>query len=341
MNIKKEWKYHIVLGAFLIVMELFQDLVLGGKKQLLENFVPEVFLFKATFFITAISIYFINFKIVCPRYIKKEKSIQFLIAVTFMLLLFAGIRYVLEEIILFHSIGIHNYYEPSRRLYFYVFDNSYYAIKPILYSTLVYLAIKLLETRDYNKAELDFLKSQISPHFLFNTLNAFYVELIDDKPETAKDIHKLSELLRYVTYDSQKDVVFLANEIKFLKEYIHFFQKRFEDDFSVDFQTTGEVKNQQIPALILVHFIENLFKHGVVNDKNNPASIKLQIDEQYITLTTKNKTLSSEKFMESGIGTQNIKRRLLTLFNTNYQLVYCDKTPYFSTYLKMPVWKKS
>ncbi|WP_162274042.1 sensor histidine kinase [Polaribacter reichenbachii] len=273
----------------------------------------------------------------CPDYLKKTKVVQFIVAIVGLILLFAGLRYVLQEIVLFNFTGIHNYYETSRRPIFYIIDNSYYAIKAILYSTLIYLAIKFMETNDHNKAELNLLKSQISPHFLFNTLNAFYVELIDDKPETAKDIHKLSELLRYVTYDSQKDVVLLKNEIQFLKDYIHFFNKRFESDFSVTFQVTGNLKNQEIPSLILIHFIENLFKHGVVNDKKNPATINIIIHEQFIEVSTRNKILTSDKFMESGIGTQNVKRRLTTLFNTNYKLVYTKETPYFNTYLKMPL----
>ncbi|QXP58776.1 sensor histidine kinase [Olleya sp. HaHaR_3_96] len=337
MNIKKEWIYHGSLALLILALQLLQVFVLKEKQGF---FKLQSMLLEATFYSTCIIIYFINFKIVCPYYLKRIKIAQFLIALVVLLLSFAGIRYLLEEVILFNIAGFHNYYEATRRVTFYILDNSYYAIKPILYSTLVYLAIKIMETNNHNKAELDHLKSQISPHFLFNTLNAFYVELIDDKPETAKDIHKLSELLRYVTYDSQKDFVFLSNDIKFLEDYIHFFKKRFENEFSVDFQVSGVVHNQQIPALVLIHFIENLFKHGVVNDKNNPATINLVIDEAFIILRTRNKILTSEKFMASGIGTKNVKRRLSTLFNSNYELVYTDDTPYFNTHLKMPVWKK-
>lgn len=337
MSIKKEWKYHLTLASLLVVMESFEDFVLGGKQAFLKNFELQIFWLIITFYVPYIIIYFINFKIVCPTYLKKIKIIQFLVSVVLMVLLFAGIRYLLQEVLLFNITGIHNYYEDSRRLSYYLFDNTYYAIKPILYSTLIYLAITFMETKDHNRAELDLLKSQISPHFLFNTLNAFYVELIDDKPDTAKDIHKLSELLRYVTYDSQKDFVLLSDEIKFLKDYIHFFNKRFENDFSVDFQVSGDVKSQQIPSLILIHFIENLFKHGVINDKNNPATIQIDIDDQFVVLTTKNKILTSEKFMESGIGTNNVKRRLSALFNSNYELLYKDEMPYFNTYLKMPL----
>lgn len=80
-----------------------------------------------------------------------------------------------------------------------------------------------------------------------------------------------------------------------------------------------------------------MFKHGIVNDKNSPARIHIIIAEKFIELSTKNKILTSEKFMESGIGTNNVKRRLSALFNSNYELVYNNKSPYFNTYLKMPL----
>ena len=75
----------------------------------------------------------------------------------------------------------------------------------------------------------------------------------------------------------------------------------------------------------------------MVNDKNNPATIHINIDDRYVELTTNNKVLTSEKFMESGIGTNNVKRRLATLFNSDYELEYNNKEPYFNTYLKMPI----
>ncbi|KZS42388.1 hypothetical protein AWE51_02805 [Aquimarina aggregata] len=337
MKLKKEWLYHIAIALVLLLMGYFEDFVLGGKERLLKNFEPIYLALNVTFYISSIVIYFLNFRITCPKYLKKESILQFGIALLVLILLFAGVRYFLQEIVLFQFTGMHNYYEDSRKLSYYVFDNSYYAISTILYSTLIYLTIKFIEEKDHSRAELDLLKSQISPHFLFNTLNAFYVELIEDKPNTAKDIHRLSELLRYVTYESQQDFVSLENEIIFLKDYIHFFEKRYEDELSVSFSLKGEVTGQQIPSLILIHFVENLFKHGVINDKEAPAQIEINITKKSLELTTKNKMTSSDKHMESGIGTKNIQKRLTTLFNGNYSLNYTTNHPYFSTYLKIPL----
>ncbi|MBQ0736311.1 sensor histidine kinase [Aquimarina celericrescens] len=336
MFFKKEWKYHLVLALILIGLEIMK-MLLTQELNITKSFDTSHLWLRATFIISCTVIYFTNFKLVCPRFLKKNTLTQFFISVPVLIFTFAAVRYVLEEIIVFEITGQHNYYEESRRFWYYIVDNSYFALPPILYSTMVYLVLKLIEDKDLNKAELDLLKSQISPHFLFNTLNAFYVELIDDKPKVAKDIHKLSELLRYVTYDSKQDFVSLQSEIQFLKDYIHFFNKRFEEELSIQFLITGSIQNQQIPSLVLIHFVENLFKHGVVNDKNNPAEIKITITDKYLTLKTRNKILSSEKYMDSGIGTENIRRRLNAIFNMRYTMQSKTEKHYFFTYLKIPL----
>jgi LytS/YehU family sensor histidine kinase len=163
------------------------------------------------------------------------------------------------------------------------------------------------------------------------------VELIDDKPKTAKDIYKLSELLRFVTYESQEDFIELKNEIKFLEDYIYFYYKRFENELFIDFNLNGTIGLQKIPSLILIHFVENVFKHGIINDKKNPAKISISITDNHLELRTENKFLASEKYTSKGIGKTNIKRRLTALFNSDFDLVYKDKNDYFSAYLKIPV----
>ncbi len=326
-------------------MDFFEDYAIGGKQRFLRNFQPPYFWLIVTFYITSVIVYFINFKIVCPALLPKNKIVQFCFAVLVLIGLFAGIRFLIQEVVLYKLTGYHNYFEESKRLTYYLVDNSYYAIKPILYSTVIYLIIEFIKSKErvfdmqlaHSRAELDLLKSQISPHFLFNTLNAFYVELIEDKPDTARDIHKLSELLRYVTYESKQDFILLQKEVDFLEDYIYFFNKRFEKELAVNFQVEGDIEDQKIPSLVLIHFVENLFKHGVVNDKKHPADIKIRIEDGFVTLTTRNKFIASEKYMESGIGMENVKRRLTVAFGLDHELKYTADTTYFSTYLKIPV----
>jgi sensor histidine kinase YesM len=346
MEFKKIWKYHLLVIVIVLLMGFWNDYYFGGIDRLKDNFKHPIFLFflisKLVFFI----IYFLNFYWLSPRTLKGKKIIHFSIGALLLLVAFAVLRYFLEEVVLFKITGLHNYSDEGRsNLLFYFFDNTFFSVKSVLYSTSLYLFFQFSENKnkmhqleiDHKKAEVSYLKSQISPHFLFNTLNAFYVELIDDKPETAKDIHKLSQLLRFVTYEAQADFLPLENEIGFLKDYIYFYHKRYEDQLFVDFNIEGLVNGKQIPSLILIHFIENVFKHGTINDKNNPAKINLIINENYLILQTENKFIASEKYSHKGIGKSNIQRRLTAIYKTNFELNYQTKNDYFSTYLKIPL----
>jgi len=259
---------------------------------------------------------------------------------------FAIIRYLLEEVILGYLLDSHFFSDKrSRNFGYYATAGFSYALKAIIYSTLLFLLFQYIDNKnkisqlllEHKKAELSFLKSQISPHFLFNVLNTFYGELLENQPQTAKDIHKLSELLRYVTYNSSQDFMPLKKEVQFIEDYIYFFRKRFENELHVNFTVKGKITNQKVPSLVFIHFIENLFKHGVVNDKSNPAEIEVKIKGDCITLKTRNTILSSEKYMESGVGSENVKKRLITLFNSRFELNYSHNSSYFESFVKIPL----
>jgi sensor histidine kinase YesM len=343
---KKYWKYHLILALVLVTLELLEDFFLKGIDGLLSNFTLRHFISGSIFFFTAIVIYTVNFKLVCPNFLLKNKVLKIVLGFGLLIVLFSSIRFFLEEVIVFYITGNHNYYLENLTALGYLGDNYFFAVKPIIYSTTIFFVIKNKEKRELtfrlqlakSKAELDLLKSQISPHFLFNTLNSFYVELIDEKPDTADDIQRLSELLRHVIYDSKGDFITLDKEIRFLQDYVHFFRKRYEDNLFVDFIIDGNSSTKKIPSLTLINFVENLFKHGIVNDKNDVALIHLKIEEKFIILKTRNKKNNSDKLMHSGIGNKNVQKRLDVLFpNNEYKLDFSDENNYFETTLKIPV----
>ncbi|MEO9570786.1 MAG: histidine kinase [Polaribacter sp.] len=263
-----------------------------------------------------------------------------------MIFTFAGIRFLLEEVILLYFLDIHNYnLKQDNIIFIYLTDSFIYAFKACLYSTIVYLLFKYNENKsklhqlniEHKQAQLTTLKAQISPHFLFNTLNNFYSELYDEKPETAKAILKLSQLLRYVTYEASEDFMPIKKEIDFIEDYIYFFKRRYEDNFQIHLEINGTIENQQIPSLILIHFIENVCKHGIINDKNRPAKIKINISNKEIEISTENHINNSEKYMDSGIGTENIKQRLAVIFKDSYILEAQKTDTKFKAYLKFPL----
>jgi two-component system LytT family sensor kinase len=341
---KKQWYFHIGLVLIIVLMDLFSDYVYGGGKGFLRNFqLPlnynQIIMYTATFTTYAVNYYFVS-----PYTLGKKHYWRFAIGVIFLIIIFGRVRYLLEEVILYHFTGKHNYFEESRKFLFYTFDNSIFAIKSILYSTVVYYFFEFAANQsrlhklelDYNKAELNLLKSQIEPHFLFNTLNTFYTDLIDVQPKVAKDIYRLSQLLRYVTYEAGNEFMPLSKEIKFIEDYIYLHRKRFEDTLFLEYTVEGIVGEQRVPSLVFIHFVENIFKHGMINNAAFPAKIKIQITEREVIIETSNSISSSEKYTNTGIGKDNLERRLSAIYKEDFVLLYTNSNVVFTTLLKLP-----
>lgn len=340
---KKEFIFNIVLILVLIIIDVTGDYIVDKTK--LVSFWKLYFSLSVTFFITSLLVYFLNY-IGTLRFLLQRKYWQYTLFFILLIILFGCTRFFLEEVVLFKITGNHNYNlnRPLRKLLFiYGLDSFYYTLRIVLISSLICLVFKNLRDKKamyelslaHQKAQLATLKSQISPHFLFNTLNNFYVELYDDKPETAKDVLKLAQLLRYVTYETSDDFVSLEKEVDFVKDYLHFFKRRYENDFNVSFIIKGEIKEQKVLSLVLIHFIENVCKHGIINDKNRPAIIKLDITEKTLDLNVENYNNTSQKHEESGIGTENIQRRLKVVYEDNYILEQQKSNETFKAYLKI------
>lgn len=343
MNLKNTFKYHLLLGFIIVLMHIFDEY----KKIGTDVFFNQLSLgiaYLTTFNIAFFGTYIFNYKVVCPNTLAKKKIFQFIIGLISLFFVFAGIRYFMEEIVMYNITGFHNYSDRTRTFWFYIFDNSYYALKAGLFSSFMYFLFSYLRSLskihelqiEHQKAELDVLKTQLEPHFLFNTLNAFYSELAETQPKTAKGILKLSELLRYLTYDAHKDYMTLEKEIKFIKDYIYFYEKRFENNLFFNLKIIGNIQGQKVPSLTLIHFIENIFKHGIISNKKYPAEIKIEVNEIYLILETKNKVSNVKNYSSTGIGKENLQKRLQLLFETNYQFHYKNEKGFYSTYLKIP-----
>ena len=345
MEIKNTLKYHLIVAFIIVLMDLLRTYITGGYGNFLAKIQPIGILYKVTFYITFFSVYAINIKFICPRTLAKKNLGLFILGLFSLFFIFAGIRYFLEEIVVYSIGGFHNYHESKRVFWFYVFDNSYYSLQIILFSTFIYLLLMYLKNNhkinqlklEQQKAELGVLKMQLEPHFLFNTLNVFYTELVETQPETAKGIHKLSELLRHLTYEAQQEYVQLKKELKFIEDYIYFYKKRFEDNLFLNFTIKGNVQDQEISSLVLIHFVENIFKHGIVNSKHDPASIQIQVNETHLILETQNKISNVKNYSSQGIGRDNLQKRLHLMYQDNHTFTYNETDNSYHSYLKIPI----
>jgi two-component system, LytTR family, sensor histidine kinase AlgZ len=160
-------------------------------------------------------------------------------------------------------------------------------------------------------AELTFLKAQINPHFLFNTLNNLYYLAFTNSPNTTEVIAKLSQMMRYMIYDSNHEKVILSKEIEYIENYISLEKLRLNNHIPINFEVEGDVSQVKIVPLILITFLENAFKHGVSNNSTNAFIIlKLLVKDNQLIYTVENSKLESNNHEKSGIGLINVKRRL-------------------------------
>jgi len=177
-------------------------------------------------------------------------------------------------------------------------------------------------------AELNFLKAQINPHFLFNTLNNLYYLAYTKSDNTTEVIAKLSQMMRYMIFDSNHPKVPLSKEIEYMENYISLERLRLNNQIPVKFMIKGNVENAWITPLIFITFLENAFKHGVSNNNPNAwvnISIELAGDQCIYQVENSKPEEKSDIHEKSGIGLQNVQRRLELSYPDKFQLNMEDK----------------
>lgn len=176
---------------------------------------------------------------------------------------------------------------------------------------------------DKANAELSFLKAQINPHFLFNTLNNIYTLAATMSEYTAESIMKLSNIMRYVTDDVREEYVPMEDEVAFIRDYIDLHRLRLGDKMNVNFVVSGKTGDKKIAPLILMTFIENVFKYGISSHEPSVIDIHLETTDTDIRFFCQNKLYETKRQTESpgtGIGIANTKQRLDHLYAGKYEL---------------------
>ncbi len=192
------------------------------------------------------------------------------------------------------------------------------------------------------EAELNFLKSQINPHFLFNSLNAVYF-LIDKGNRTARTaLLKFSDMLRYQLYECNGEKIPIEKEISYLKDYVALQQLRVPDNTDIQFNCEGAVENFSIEPLLLIPFVENSFKHlsHFTTDKENKVHISLSRNNGSMQFSVFNTTEhNSSKPKEGGIGLVNVKKRLELLYPDKHQVSITEDEDWFRVDLTLSLYQ--
>lgn len=215
--------------------------------------------------------------------------------------------------------------------------------------TLINQQIQKEREKQYLETELKFLRTQIQPHFFFNTLNNIYSLTLKKSDEAPDVILKLSDLMSYMLYESTAPLVPLSKEIDYLHNYLDVEQLRFGNRLKISFTIEGITTGVQIPPMILILFLENSFKHGVKNNINNILiTISLRVDAGHLFFHVENPIAEEEKppvptstawpgANPNGIGLKNVRRRLDLLYGDRHTLEIRENNQLFTVSLKMPL----
>lgn len=185
-------------------------------------------------------------------------------------------------------------------------------------------------------AELQLLKAQVHPHFLFNTLNNIYSFSLTQSPQTPEMILRLSSLLSYMLYDCRADEVPLEKEIDVMKDYIQLEKARYGDKIDISLNIEGDIKDKYIAPLLLLPFLENAFKHGT-SDQLEKSWLSMDIAVKKYTLHCKiaNSKNNHVPLSASGIGVENVRKRLHFIYPDQHELKTSDEGYFFVVALRV------
>src|SRR6185437_2325256 len=311
------------------------------------SFLPMDGIVQAAIF-TLISIFFYaiiiygNIMFLFPRLYERGYHVQYIVCVIILLLAAGTSRG-------FITMTIYNRYFAEHRevityktlLSFTIPGVLIYVLSFIFRIAMAYFKLKQQAEEilvQKSQAELNLLKSQVQPHFLFNTLNNIYYEAYREAPVTAKLIERLSDIMRYFVDESPRDEVSLATEIHFLENYIALEKIRIRHTIALNFvkDCNAEIR---IPPMLFMTFVENIFKHGIdKSSSKNKIELSLTNRDGYLLFQSRNSIHDKPGDTEPrGFGIQNLRKRLTLLYGDSFELKTENTGQYFSAFLKVPI----
>lgn len=290
--------------------------------------------------LTLMAIFYLNYFFLMPKFLFKKRYKAYAIV-----LLFSFAFTIASSYVVFELFGI----DPEADLM--SLNPIFSKISPIAkanaflmliaaFVTSISLALndqlKLAEKERLN-AQIASLKSQMNPHFLFNTLNNIYATSLDKAPQTAKMIEMLSAMMRYTLKETQREYVSLSDELQYLNNFIELQRIRLEDRVYVSYTVRGQSENLGIAPMLLIPFIENAFKHGVNAEEESRIEITIVVKGSELGLQVVNNKVNIQHDITepSGLGIVNTKHRLELTYPAKYTLKIKETGKIFSVSLQL------
>lgn len=309
----------------------------------IENAFISVFLF--AFFPSLITFYLYYF-LVFPKYLKQKK---FLRSIIFGLLISMGaavisyvlIRYFIEtgRIVDMDQGGKNGRSTAIRVIIIMTFIASISGVVALVIKGFItwFEEIKLKEElkQKNHETEMALVKSQLDPHFLFNTLNNIDVLLLKDAAEASNYLNKLSDIMRFMLYETKTDLILLEKEIEYIEKYIELQKIRTSNLNYVSFHVTGAPGNKTIAPMIFIPFIENAFKHSTNKKIDNAINVHIFINKESIQFVCENKFDSNRKIKQEsgGLGNDLIRKRLNLIYHEKHTLEIDKHIDHYSVHL--------
>lgn len=319
-------------SAFFFYPFIFHQVTFEGVGMLIRITVP---------FLLLIVFFYSNTSLLIPNLLGKKKILLYILSVLCFMF-----------IIVFVDVLVQYYFNTDYPNRSFIYHNT---VSGGLMSSLLVLGIssgwkitsewyrneRLKKEMENEKlaAELAFLKSQVNPHFLFNSLNSIYALANKASPQTADAVIKLSDLMRYMLYDSTGNYVELDKEVEYLNNYINLQKLRVNGKVDISFDTKGELVNKKIAPLLLIPFVENAFKHGISYQNESFVHVEMMANGKNIRFVVEN-TLNQHKpdvERASGVGLKNVKRRLELLYPGKHKLVINESNGKYITDLNLQI----
>lgn len=340
---------HGIAWLILIILPLYLNNVFGGGNlnRLLQFY---------TNTLSAATVFYVGYLWLIPDfYLRDRKTGYFLI----LILLIAAtylLTYLINDVLLFDPVMDAKFKEAFKN-----FENSgnvkrfkaFGLINHVLTSILISgfaMGLGVMEKLKQNEkkqkelekeklhSELAFLKNQVSPHFFFNTLNNIYSLIGIDGPTAQNSVLKLSKLMRYLLYESEHGKTQMSHEIDFMNNYIDLMKLRLSSRVELQIDFPKDFPDFTIPPLLFVPFIENAFKHGVSSRDRSFIHIHMQIEPDRISFTSENsigKSSQKDDLQHSGIGLENVRKRLNLLFPEKHELKIVETESVFRVKLSI------
>lgn len=318
---------------FFIFILLSAYFFVENSIQIFTNFEKGFTIFKILIF--SYLLFYVNSVFFAKDMVLNKKYISFFLKNTvFIAALFLG-DYLMR---IFLKINVN--FKTNEILYFDLLLLLFTLTTSLFYSDWIYqienkAAIYRL-IKEKNKFEVDFLKSQFSPHFLFNTLNSIYSKCHNTSPDAAVMIYNLSNFMRYLIYDCSSQRVLISKEVTLINDFIKLYKLNYSDTIDINFKHKLFDEGQRIAPMLLLNFIENAFKHSQVGvSKGSYVRIELATDQDFLYFKIKNNKVALQNKLEKGIGNYNTITRLELDYMGQYEYEVIDIEKLYTVNLKI------